>query len=140
EPEILQVLSAESEKFGGGEEQEYINQVYPGTKSVSIDYAVMEKANNVYTIPADIGWSDLGTWNSLHAYLSKDENQVIIGKNIHLIDCDDIIVRSDNMKVIVLKGLKNYIVVDEADALLVYPKNEEQDIKQLLASLQDLKM
>lgn len=132
---ILEVLSQEKDKIGSDGEQGYINRVYPLTKRVSIDYAIMEKADNVFTIPADIGWSDLGTWNSLHAYLSSSDSLVTIGNNIHLYDCEDIIVRSDNEKVIVLKGLKNYIVVDEADALLIYPKNEEQDIKKMLSSL-----
>lgn len=137
EPQITEVLSRDVEKLGGPGEQDYINKVYPLTKSVSIDYAIMEKADNVYTIPADIGWSDLGTWKSLHAYLAEEESQVTIGKNIHLLDCEEIMVRSDNEKVIVIKGLKNYIVVDESDALLIYPKSEEQDIKKVVATIMD---
>lgn len=133
--DILDILNENSNMFNTEGEQDYINKVYPGTRNISIDYAIMEKADNVYTIPADIGWSDLGTWNSLHQYLAAEDSRVTIGHNIHLYDCDDVIVRSDNAKTIVIKGLKNYIVVDEDNALLVYPKNEEQDIKQVISAL-----
>jgi mannose-1-phosphate guanylyltransferase len=133
--DILDILNENPGKFNTEEEQAYINRVYPRTRNISIDYAIMEKADNVYTIPADIGWSDLGTWNSLHQYLAGEDNRVTIGQNIHLYDCEDVIVRSDNAKTIVIKGLKNYIVVDEDNALLIYPKNEEQDIKQVISAL-----
>lgn len=134
--DILEVLKEDIAMLNTKDEQAYIDRVYPGTRKISIDYAIMEKADNVYTIPADIGWSDLGTWNSLHQYLAGEDNRVTIGPNIHLYDCEDVIVRSDNAKTIVIKGLKNYIVVDEENALLVYPKNEEQDIKQVISALQ----
>ncbi|MBK8852965.1 MAG: NTP transferase domain-containing protein [Saprospiraceae bacterium] len=133
--DILKVLNTDSEVYGTVSEQEFINKVYPGTRIISIDFAIMENAENVYTIPADIGWSDLGTWNSLHAYLADDSNQVVIGSNVHLIECDHIIVRSDNPKTIVIKGLHDYIVVDEEDALLIYPKRDEQEIKQIVSSV-----
>lgn len=134
--DILDVLKEDIVMLNTKDEQAYIDRVYPGTRKISIDYAIMEKADNVYTIPADIGWSDLGTWNSLHQYLAGDDDRVTIGQNIHLYDCEDVIVRSNNTKIIVIKGLKNYIVVDEDNALLVYPKNEEQDIKQVISALQ----
>ena len=135
EPQITEVLAQDTGQLGGPSEQDYINNVYPLTKSVSIDYAIMEKAKNVYTIPADIGWSDLGTWNSLHSYLMRDNDMVVIGENVHLFECKNIIVRSDNTKTIVIKGLNNFIVVDEEGALLIYPKDEEQSIKGLVANL-----
>jgi mannose-1-phosphate guanylyltransferase len=134
--DIMDVLSQDIQNFGTAGEQKYIDRVYPNTRKISLDYAIMEKAENVYTIPADIGWSDLGTWNSLHQYLAGKDNLVTIGQNIHLYDCEDVIVRSDNVKTIVIKGLKNYIVVDEDNGLLVYPKNEEQHIKQVISALQ----
>ncbi len=133
--EILNVLTTDINKYNTPFEQEYIDSVYPNTQKISIDYAIMEQANNVYTLPADIGWSDLGTWNSLHAYLAQDNNQIKIGKNIHLIDSDDIIVMSNNEKTIVIKGLENYIVVDEDNALLIYPKKDEQEIKNVVEKI-----
>jgi mannose-1-phosphate guanylyltransferase len=136
-PEILQILSQEIVHFGSNTEQEYIDRVYPSTESISIDYAILERADNVYTMPADIGWSDLGTWNSLHAYMSTDSDQVTIGKNIHLIDSHNVIVMSNNDKKIVIKGLKDFIVVDEDNALLIYPKSDEQEIKEVVKGLKD---
>ncbi len=135
-PGITDVLEADSSKYGGSDEQAYINQVYPNTENISVDYAILERADNVYTIPADIGWSDLGTWSSLHAFMDKNENQtVVVGANTKLIDTTNSLIRSDSRKMVVIKGLENYIVVDEPDALLIYPKSDEQEIKQVVKSL-----
>jgi len=135
-PDIISILSSNKSKYGTPGEQEYINQVYPQTESISVDYAILEKATNVFTIPADIGWSDLGTWSSLHAFKNKDENEcVVIGEKTHLIDTSNTIIRSDSKKIVVVKGLDNYIIVDEEDALLIYPKADEQEIKQVVKIL-----
>lgn len=128
-PQILEVLMQRPTLYGTADEQAYIDTVYPETQKISVDYAILEKADNVFTIPAEIGWSDLGTWNSLHAYLSEDNDKVAVGQNIHLIDSKDVIVVSNNRKQVVIKGLENYIVVDEENALLIYPKSDEQEIK-----------
>ena len=132
-PEIIEVLTQDESNFATDNEQKYIDKVYPNTPSISVDYAILERADNVFTIPADIGWSDLGTWNSLHAFLDKDQNlSVTIGANTHLIDTKNTIVRSDSEKVVIIKGLDEYIVVDEPDALLIYPKDDEQEIKNVV--------
>lgn len=130
--EILEILSENKSLYNTDKEQEYIDRVYPNTPKISVDFAILENAKNVYTLPADIGWSDLGTWNALHAYLDKDtEGSVVIGKNTMLLDSKNCIVRSPSEKLVVIKGLSDYIVIDEADVLLVYPKEEEQEIKAL---------
>lgn len=135
-PDITAVLSQNLAAYNTDQEQSYIDEVYPKTDNISIDYAILERADNVYTIPADIGWSDLGTWSSLHAYLAAGSDTVAIGKNIRLIECKDTIVMSNNDKTIVIKGLEDYIVIDEENALLIYPKSQEQEIKQVVAHLQ----
>jgi mannose-1-phosphate guanylyltransferase len=135
-PEIIRVLTQDISKYGTPDEQNYIDTVYPNTPRISVDYAILEKSDMVHTIPVDIGWSDLGTWNSLHDYLDKDENNTVtIGSNTLLIDTENSIVRSDSNKTVVIKGLKNYIVVDEKEALLIYPKTDEQEIKNVVDSL-----
>lgn len=134
-PKILSILSEDSSKYNTSDEQAYVNEVYPQTERISVDYAILERAENVYTIPADIGWSDLGTWNSLHAYMRNVSDVVSVGQNIHLIDSEDLIVISNNYKQIVIKGLKDYIVIDEQDALLIYPKSDEQEIKEVVKGL-----
>lgn len=136
-PEILKILTEDLSRFSSAREQDYVDRVYPNTPNISIDYAILEKADNVFTIPADIGWSDLGTWNSLHTFLSSADDKVTIGKNIFLEDCKDIIVLSNNHKQIVIKGLSDYIVIDEDNALLIYPKSAEQEIKSVVNKLKN---
>lgn len=136
--DIYDILARDLSKYNTGQEQDYIDEVYPTTPSISVDYAILEKANNVYTLPADIGWSDLGTWNALHAFKEKDETgSVVIGDNTMLLDSKNCIVRSDAKKLVVIKGLNDYIVIDESDVLLVYPKSEEQAIKALRKSIEN---
>lgn len=134
-PGILEILSEDVTCFNTENEQEYVNRLYPLTQNISIDYAILERADNVCTIPADIGWSDLGTWNSLHAYLANNDDKVVIGKNVYLDNCKNIIVRSNNNKQVVIKGLEDFIVVDEDDALLIFPKSAEQEIKSVVNKL-----
>jgi len=137
-PDIMEVLTEDLGKYNTAGEQSYIDHVYPRTPSISVDYAILERAKNVFTIPVDIGWSDLGTWSSLHAYLDKDDNETVtLGANTHLIDTKNSIIRSDSDKIVVVKGLVDYIVVDEPGALLIYPKNDEQEIKEVVKKLME---
>ena len=124
--------------FGTEKEIEAIQAIYAECKSVSIDYGIMEKAKNVYVISADIGWSDLGTWGSIYTHLDHDkENNAVIGKNVMLYDSEDCIVSVPKEKLVVLQGLKDYIVVESNNTLLVCKKKEEQKIKQFVT---DIKM
>lgn len=130
-PSIVEKLSEEVHHFNTNAEQDYINEVYPYTENISIDFAVMEKADNVFTLPASMGWSDLGTWNSLYDFSIQDENKnVIIGNNNHLIkDSEGCLIKMNDKKKVLIRGLENFIIVDEEDALLIYPRNLEQEIK-----------
>lgn len=133
---ILATLCLDDSKFGTSEEQAYIDEVYPQTESISVDYAILEKADNTYTIPSDIGWSDLGTWNSLHAYLQKDQKENIVqAQKHHISETRNSLIRAQEERIIVIKGLDNYIVVDEPGALLIYPKSDEQEIKGIVKKL-----
>ena len=135
-PHILNTLATNLEKFGTKEEESYLEAVYPLTENISIDYAIMEKADNVYTLIADLGWSDLGTWNSLHSFLEKDENlNVVQAVNPYIVDVQNSIIKVDGNKKVVIKGLENFIVIDEIDALLIYPKSDEQEIKAVVSLL-----
>ncbi len=137
--QILQVLAQDTSKYGTKEEQAYIDEVYPQTQSISVDYAILEQASNVFTIPVDIGWSDLGTWNSLYAFLDKDKyDNVTLAKNTAISDSTGNLIRlGDKEKLIVIKGLHDFIVIDEGDVLLIYPRGKEQEIKQIRSSLKD---
>lgn len=135
---IIDVLSEDLSKLNTEEEQDYIDRVYPNTESISIDYAILERTDQLYTIPSDIGWSDLGTWNSLHAYLEKDENEnVVIAKSKKLENVKDTFIKSYKDKLVVVNGLTNYIVIDEEDVLMIYPKDKEQEIKSVRVSIEE---
>ncbi len=125
---ILDVLR--SADYNTPKEEEFIRKHYPDTSKISIDYAVLETAENVYTIPADIGWSDLGTWNALHAFMEKDKwGNAISSGQVKLYDATNNLIRVPKGKRVVLKGLNGYIIVDEGNTLLIYPKEDEQEIK-----------
>lgn len=137
-PQILEVLEAQPDKFGTDAEQDYIDQVYPNTPGISVDYAIMERADNVYVLPADIGWSDLGTWASLYEVCEKDgRGNVLQGDALIITDTEDCMIRSQHGKLTVLRDLRGYIVVDTPDALLIYPKSKEQEIRQVVAAVKE---
>ncbi len=137
-PEIYRLFEKGKDTFCKPEEKQFICRNYPNSPSISVDYAILEKAENVYTIPADIGWSDLGTWASLHQELPKtDGGNVLQGQRIIAIDTSNSLIRTSGDKLLVVRGLDNFIVVDEGDVLLIWPKDREQEIKRLTSELQD---
>jgi len=119
--------------LGTMQEKDFIGKIYAECRSISIDYGIMEKADNVYVMCTDIGWSDLGTWSSLseHSTLDKKGNAIIRG-DVFSYDNKGNIFNIAPGKVAVLQGLKDYIVVDSDDVLLIVKKEEEQNIKQYL--------
>jgi mannose-1-phosphate guanylyltransferase len=115
------------------EEKGFIAETYAISKSISIDYAIMEKASNVYVLQADFGWSDLGTWGSLYENRQKDaEGNSVVGKNVMMYDSENCIVNMPEEKVVVLQGLNDYIVVEAENILLVCKKTDEQQIRQFV--------
>lgn len=135
-PEIWGLFEKNKALLNTDAEAAFLESQYPGTPNISIDYAIMEKSNNVFTLPADIGWSDLGTWASLYAISEKDaDNNVVLADQAMLYDVRDCIVRAPAGKLIVLKDLQNYILIDEPDVLLLVPKDKEQEIKQITAAV-----
>ena len=117
-------------------ETEYIDRVFSGCKNISIDYGIMEKSANVYVYPADLGWSDLGTWGSLYTQLDLDENNnAVQGDSVRLYASNNNIINVPDDKLVVLQGLDGYIVVDNDGTLLICKKEDEQEIKQFVADL-----
>lgn len=128
--EMFHIFSEGKTLYGTPSEEAFIKKAYSVCKNISIDYAVMEKAKNVYVLAADIGWSDLGTWGSLFEFSAKDKNaNAIIGKNVVVYDTKNCIVNVPKDKLVVLQGLDDYIVVESDGILLVCRKSEEQQIK-----------
>lgn len=119
-------------------EQEFIDGNYSQSAKISIDYAIMEKADNVSTMPVDFGWSDLGTWASLYQVMDKNEqNNVIASGEYQLQETQDCIIKLPKDKLAVIRGLKDYIVIDNENVLLIYPKSLEQEIKKVAEQLKD---
>ena len=138
--DIYDILKHGENAYNTEGEQNFINDHYPTTRSVSIDYAIMENADNVYTIPGDFGWSDLGTWGALYAEAKKnDDANVIQGENVLTFDVTNTLVRVLSDKLVILRGLDDFIVVDENNALLIYPKSKEQEIKQVTEAVKKFK-
>lgn len=135
--DIHRIFSTIEKDLNQAGEQEIINKFYPTCPSISIDYAIMEKADNVYTIPADIGWSDLGTWASLYAMREKDNEQNVLDGKMLVKNTSSSYIRLPKGKLALIKGLEDYIVVDEGNVLLIYPKSEEQDIKQEVSKMKE---
>ena len=122
--------------YNTSKEKGFIESIYSTCKNASIDYGIMEKAKNTFVISADIGWSDLGTWGSIYTHLPHDENaNAIIGKNVMLYDSSENIINVPKNKLVVLQGLKDYIVVEADDILLVCKKQDEQKIKQIVTDI-----
>lgn len=135
--EIHDILAKGANHYNTTEEQTFIDEAYPTTPSISVDYAIMENADNIYTLPSEFGWSDLGTWASLHAECPKDEEgNVMQGDRIHAFNVKNSLVRVPKDKLVVMGGLEDYIIVDEGDILLIWPKSREQEIKEVVKKIQ----
>jgi len=131
-PGIFELFEKGKSCYNTPDEKSFILENYPLSDNISIDYAIMEKAGNVFTIPGDFGWSDLGTWASLYEVVGKDEhNNVFSGQAINLSDTTNCMIHIPKDKVAVVKGLDNFIVVDDGKVLLIYPKANEQEIKEV---------
>ena len=115
-------------------EENFIKEKYADAENISIDYAIMEHAQNVFVLPAKFDWNDLGTWGSLHEKLTKDDsNNAVVNATVILENSTNNIIRTDAAKLVVIDGLNDYIIVDNADVLLIYPKAKEQEIKRITA-------
>lgn len=130
DPELANVFKEGLEFYGTKNEKEFINRAYTTCKNISIDYSVMEKAENVYVRASIFGWSDLGTWGSLYSHIDKDPHKnALVGKNIITYDCNNCIVQVPKDKLVVLQGLDDYIVVESDGILMICKKQDEQQIR-----------
>lgn len=140
QPQMNQLFLEGFETYNTSNEKEFINQKYALAEDISIDYAILEKAKNVYVLPATFDWNDLGTWGSLHEKLEKDlQNNAVVNSILISENATNNIIRTENKKLVIIDGLNDYIVVQQGDVLLIYPKNKEQDIKKIVSSLPKFK-
>ena len=137
-PEVAAIFESGKEYFGTPEEMDFINKVFGNCPNISVDYAIMEKARSVYVETTDLGWSDLGSWKALYQTSPKShEGNVTQGCKVLTNDCSGTIFAAAGDKIIVAAGLKDYIVADTDNALLVYPIAEEQKIRQMVNEVKE---
>ena len=141
-PELFKLFSDESDSLNqkAGNYDNALRRIYSFCENVSIDHAIMEKAENVYVIPSSFGWSDLGTWNSAYENLTKDDNaNAVAGANAMLFETNNCLINIPDHKLIIAQGLQDYIVVDTHDVILICKKQKEQEIKQYVLDVKEQK-
>lgn len=135
-PEICEAFRKGEKHYNQTTEENFIREAYSQCTNISIDYGVMEKANNVFTTPAQFGWSDIGTWDALYDVYPHDYlGNAVAGKNVNIYDSANNMVMVPNNKLVVLQGLRDYCVIDTGDVLLICQKSHEQEIKQITVDL-----
>lgn len=139
QPAMYSLFSAGMEAYNTLSESDFITQHYAQADNISIDYAILEHARNVYVLPATFDWNDLGTWGSLHEKLDKDaQDNAVVNATVILENASNNIIRAEGKKLIVIDGLDDFIIVDHHDVLLIYPKGKEQEIKRITAKASEM--
>ena len=130
-PEIADIMDRIEPAMFTDEEQNVVNELFPQCTKISIDYAVMEKTELAYVMPAEYGWSDVGTWGSLHTLTTQDENNnAVVGDCVKMVESKGCMVRMPQNKQVVIQGLENCIVAEHNNVLLICQLSEEQRIKE----------
>ena len=138
QPELFALFEQGCDVYNTDFEDDFILENYAKAENISVDYAIMEKSSNVYVIPAEFDWNDLGTWGSLYDKLDKDENNnAVVNARTLTEDASGNMIRTKHDKIVVVDGLNDYIIVDKDEVLLIFPKTKEQDIKKVLQNVKD---
>lgn len=138
-PELTTIFDSAKDIFGGNSEQEFINNNFRHCPDISIDYGVMEKSPYAYTIPADFGWSDIGTWGSLFTHAQKDEQNNAIKGNVVAIDSHSSVINIENGVEAIVQGMDKCLVAFSGNSLLVCHLDDEQKIKEWVTTLAERK-
>ncbi|HLR38724.1 MAG TPA: mannose-1-phosphate guanylyltransferase [Chitinophagaceae bacterium] len=136
QPDLTELFDQVYDKLNTEEEADVMNFVYSQCTNISIDFAIMEKAENVYVRPANFGWSDLGSWGSAYDNMEKDYlGNTVNGDNVRIIDATNCMVKAPDKKLLLLQGVHDLIIVDTKDVLLICEKEKEQQIKDFVADI-----
>lgn len=135
-PQIYQKLTQIGEAIGTPEEDKVLQEIFPTVESISVDYGILEKTDSIYTLPGDFGWDDVGSWLAVSRVRGTDENNNVLTGNVLAVDTTDCVVEAQE-KLIATVGLKNLIVVDTKDAMLICEKEKANDIKKVLETLRN---
>ena len=131
-PEMCDLFQGGANSWNSEKETDFIAEFYPKAENISIDYGIMEKAENVYVMGTDFGWNDLGTWGSLYDKLDKDNNNnALVNARGYFMDASNNMISTNGDKKIVLAGISDYIIVETNDTIMIYPKSKEQEIKEV---------
>lgn len=131
-PDMLALFNQGNSIWNSDDEANFIKENYAKSENISIDFGIMEKANNVHVLPVDFGWNDLGTWGSLYNKLDKKEDlNAVVGAKTIFRDAHGNMIKTQSGKRVVIQGLQDFIVVEKEDVLLICPKSAEQDIKEI---------
>jgi len=137
--DVAEVFDEGVDQLGTPQEEEFINQAYSRCHNISIDYGVMEKADNVYVLPADFGWSDVGTWDSLHRIGQRDQHNNVVSGDVLLYDTTGCVIKTPPERLVVVQGLEDYIVAEYDNVLLICKRSEEQRVKEFVADVKSKK-
>ena len=133
---MFELFDQEKANFNTENEKQAIEKIYPQCTNISIDIAIMEKADNVYVLPSAFGWSDLGTWNSAYENMEKDYfGNAVASNNVIVIDATKCMINAPKDKLVVVQGIDDFIIVDTKDVLLICSKEKEQSIKEYVAEV-----
>ncbi|GFD79375.1 mannose-1-phosphate guanylyltransferase [Tenacibaculum sp. KUL118] len=137
-PEMVNILETEDNVYNTNFEDDFIKSNYEKCENISIDFGIMERSEKVHVLPVDFGWDDLGTWGSLYNKLDKDTHQnATVGATTIFKDANGNMVSTKNGKKVVVQGLQDFIIVEKDDVLVICPRKDEQDIKQLRTEAKD---
>lgn len=136
-PEMSEIFREGKPAYNSDVEKEFIQSAFQQCTNISIDYGIMEKAENVYVMPSDFGWSDLGTWASVYDLAKKDYvgNAVINSEKVIMYDSSNCMVNIPSDKLVILNGLHDFIVVESNNTLMICPKDKEQHVKQVVSDI-----
>ena len=138
QPGLFELFKKGIEVYNTDFEDDFVRDNYAKAENISVDYAIMETSKNVFVLPAEFDWNDLGTWGSLYDKLDKDDNgNAVVNTRTLTEDASGNMIRTKNDKIVVVDGLNDFIVVDNEDVLLIFPKAKEQDIKELRQNVKD---
>ncbi len=137
--DVAEIFESGNETYYTPVEKAFVKKAYSQSPNISIDYGIMEKANNVYVVMGDFQWSDLGSWNSLHELRDKDENHNVIDANAIVKESTNNFIKSNKDKLVVIQGLDNYLVADFDDVLLICEKDKESKFRDYVSEVKTQK-
>lgn len=138
-PDLAEIFKEGEESFFSPKEKDFVQHAYAQSTSISVDYGIMEKADNVFVVLGDFGWSDLGNWESLHELSDKGEDGLVAGKNVLAYESHNCIVHVPDDRLVVIKGLDGYVVAEEENALLICPKEAERELRDIVSDVKKKK-